>query len=139
MKTILFLLLMSNTLYAQFYVSSTNTFQPEFVLPAHFNTIDLKPYTGAGVAFDANNPYTTMVSIKDERNNGYQLIIQTGFLGNLQYAGMSTNLWTHFNHPKKSMYGFRNCMNRLNDLFSFASPAEHLTGCVLKRLNEVTH
>lgn len=139
MKTFFFLLFLSPSLQAQFYVSSTNTFSPEFVLSAHYNPIDLKPFTGAMVPFNTANPYTTLVSIKDERNNTYQMIIQTGFLGNLQYAGLSTNLWMQFNHPKKSMHVFKNCMNRLNDLFSFASPSDHLTSCVLKRLNEVVY
>ncbi|HRN78797.1 MAG TPA: hypothetical protein PKY29_02240 [Ferruginibacter sp.] len=139
MKTFIFLLLLNNAVHAQFYVSSKSTFQPEYVLAANYNPIDLKPYIGVSLPFDAGNPYTTMVSIKDERNNTYQMIIQTGFLGNLQYAGMSTNLWMPFNNPKKPPYGFRNCMNRLNDLFSFASPADHVTGCVIQRLNEVVH
>lgn len=139
MKTLMVILFLWNNAQAQFYVNNKVTFQPELILPAHYTAIDLKPYIGVSGLFDARNPYTTLISIKDERHQTYQMIVQTGFLGNLQYAGVSSNLWMHFNKSNKPMFAFRACMNRLNNLFNFASPADHLTDCVIQRLNENAH
>lgn len=132
---LLILLLISQLTYGQFYVNNKMNFHPDMLLPNHFTSLDLRPYTGQASDFDLKNPYTTLITLKDARNNSYQMVVQTSFLGNVQYAGFSMNLWMLFNSNTKPMFGFQNCMTKMNDIFNFAYPIDQLTECVVSRLN----
>lgn len=128
-------MLITQVSFGQFQVNSKINFHPTMLLPAHFNTLDLKPFTGIASEFDIKNPYTTLITLKDKDHVYYQMVIQTSFMGNLQYAGMSLNMWMLFNKSNKPMFAFQNCMKSISDIFNFAYPIDQLTDCIVARLN----
>jgi hypothetical protein len=120
---------------AQFIIQNRVTYNPEWILPSHFQPVNIEYITGMATSFDKQNPYTTLISIRDEHQNVYQLLVQTDFLGNLVYAGISPNLWATFYNEDKPLSGFLNCIRGVKDMFVIKESVTLLSECVIDRLN----
>jgi len=113
--------------------------KPEQVILSNFTGLSLPMEDGTPNAnrYNPVNPYTYLQMILNERNNLYQLLIQTDFWGRIIYVGYSNNLAFAFDGRKRPLPVFYQCIKQVNTQFGTAQKIQRLLSCILGLLNHV--
>ncbi len=141
MKTIILtcLFIYSFNCYAQQYeAGEQGIIRTQQVLPESYTTINLVAGSSASPnlnRFDKDNPYTYLQVIRDQKDNAYQLLIQTDFNGKILFLGLSNNLAAVFNNNSKPMFLFARCMKEINRHVVSVQEMNTAINCIIDRLN----
>lgn len=141
MKTLFFafLLMYAAGCFAQrFEAAEQGIIRTQQVLPESYTTVKINSEALQDPSlnrFDKENPYTYLQVIRDEKENTYQLLIQTDFYGKILFLGLSNNLAAIFNKSSRPMFLFSRCMKEINRHVVSVQEMNTAVNCIIDRLN----